>query len=96
MPAGLRDAPFRTLPHVLSISRVLFGLLCLLLGGVLLGRAGRLAHPRDHLDRPSGAWLTARERQRQDTSVRVLRMAGTAAVVLCVLLGLQVHGRLTS
>ncbi len=80
-----------------SVSRVLTGLLCLLLGGVLLGQAGRLTHPRNLLDRPSGAWMTARERQRQDATVRVLRVAGTAALVLGVLLlGLQVHGRLTS
>lgn len=71
--------------------------MCLLLGGVLLGRARRLMHPRTLLDRPSGAWMTARERQQQQVTVRFLRGTGAAAMVLgMLLLGLQVHGRLDS
>lgn len=67
--------------------RFLPALLCLLSGVMLIGQAGRLAHPRRHLARPSGAWMTAREQQQQRTSALVLRVLGSAALLIGAGLG---------
>ncbi len=79
----------RTIPHVLPALTLL---LCVL-GASLLWQAGRLTHPRNLLDRPSGAWLTAQERQQRETTRKALRILGVAvlltAVILLIVQGLQ-------
>lgn len=83
-PRGLSS---RTLPPVFPALSVLPALLCLLTGVMLIGQAGRLEHPRRHLARPSGAWMTAREQQ-QRTHARVLRALGAAALLVGAGLGI--------
>lgn len=84
-PRGLSS---RTLPPVFSALSFLPALLCLLTGVMLIGQAGRLEHPRRHLARPSGAWMTAREQQQQRTHARVLRALGAAALLVGAGLGI--------
>jgi len=57
-----------------------------LLGAALLWQAGRLTHPRNLLDRPSGAWLTAQERQQRETTRKALRILGVAVLLMAVVL----------
>lgn len=76
-----------TLPHVLFALTLVLGLL----GAALLWQAGRLTHPRNLLDRPSGAWLTALEQEKRQRTQARLRVLGTAALLAgVVLLGVQV------
>lgn len=69
-----------TLPHVL----LALSFLLLVLGAALLWRAGRLTHPRNLLDRPSGAWLTAKEQQQRRSTQSRLRVLGTAVLLTAV------------
>lgn len=83
----------RTIPHVLPALTVVLGLL----GAALLWQAGRLTHPRNLLDRPSGAWMTARERQQREATRKALRILGVAVLLVAViLLGVQVIRTLTT
>lgn len=75
-----------TLPHVLFALTAVFGLL----GAALLWRARRLTHPRNLLDRPSGAWMTAKEQQQRQRTQARLRVLGVAALLAAVVfLGVQ-------
>lgn len=71
-----------TLPHVLFALTAVLGLL----GAALLWQAGRLTHPRNLLNRPSGAWMTAREQQQRQRTQARLRVLGTAALLAGVVL----------